>query len=199
MFKLKKLSSQRGAMFGLDARISMAIFGTIAIAVGYTGISKLTAAKDAALYKEILAIEDAMDLMQTDLGVFYQFAIGTSNGANDIDALNDSSLIAAKYRSRWNGPYLEGLKSDHPLYGAYTILYRQPTGAAACNINNDCFATISLASVPASVWAKFNRMIDENNGQSPEGTPTATGHVRSTNTADPRPLLFYTRVKRKAG
>ncbi len=198
MFKNVRFFSQRGAMFGLDARIALSIFGALAVVSGYVGISKFRTAQDAAFFKEVLAIEEAMELMQTDLGVFYQFAIDNPNGANDIAALNDDTLIDAKYRDRWNGPYLDGLQTDHALYGDYNVLYRRPTGSAACLYNIDCFAVIRLTSVPAEVWERFNRMIDENGGSNVEGSPLTEGQVRSPNAIDPRTMLYYTSLVRRA-
>ena len=192
--KLKKLTSQRGAMFGLDARIALAIFGTLTVATGYMGMSKLQTASDAALYKEIFAIEDALDQMQADLGVFHMFAIDNSDFVNDLLALNDSSLIKAQYRARWNGPYLEGFNRNHPKYGSYDVRYR-----GGCDISSTCTVMLRLTNVPLKTWQNFNRMVDENNGNSVEGAPTTQGIVQANTTSDPLHLYYYTKVKRNAG
>ena len=195
MLKLfKNFTSQRGAMFGLDARIALAIFGTITVAAGYVGVSKIETARDAALYKEILAIEDAMEQMQTDLGVFYQFAIQTSDFVNDINALNDKSLLKTKYQSRWNGPYLEGFDRNNARFGTYDVRYR-----GGCTISNSCTVMIRLTNVARKTWDRFNRMVDENNGTAPEGDPTNQGRVQGNGGTDPINLFYYTRITRQAG
>lgn len=200
MFKNFKLSSQRGAMFGLDARIALSIFGTLAVVSGYVGISKFTTAQHAALFKEILAYEDALEQMNTDLGVFYSFAVSPSSNSNNFLAIEDGSLIAAKYRNRWNGPYIDGIRQDHPLYGTFSVGAYRDNGVSACNINNDCYLWIILSDLSANVWSRFNRMIDENAGKDPEVTPQSQGRVRSSGSpGDPRILRYRTSVVRRAG
>lgn len=197
----KKFSfiSQRGAMFGLDARIALAIFGIITILVGYTGIAKLATASNAAFIKEILAYEDALVQMQADLGVFHQFAVATSNGVNDFNAIEFAPNIAAQYRNRWNGPYIEGIRQNHPTYGNFTVTYKQEDGSTVCNINNNCFVWINLTNTPQDIWEATNRYIDENGGKKLEATPTSSGRVRSTSTAATRLLEFRTKAMRQAG
>ena len=200
MFKrLKKLTSQRGAMFGLDARMALAIFGTIAVFSGYVGISKLTSANRAAFIKEVLAYEDAIQQIQTDVGVFYQFAIAAPDGVADFNAIEFNANIAAQYRPRWNGPYIEGIRQDHPQYGTFTLVSRQADGTTACNISNNCYVWLFLTNLPADVWAEFNKYIDENNGTAPETTPHTEGRVRADAAAATRELRFRTKVMRRAG
>ena len=54
------LTSQRGAMFGLDARMAMLIFGLLSIIAGYYGYSRIATAKYAALIKELEDLDLAM-------------------------------------------------------------------------------------------------------------------------------------------
>lgn len=195
----RNMMSQRGAMFGLDARMALAIFGTIAVVSGYMGISKLTTANRAAFIKEVLAYEDAIQQIQTDVGVFYQFAIAASNGVTDFNAIEFNTNIAAQYRPRWNGPYIEGIRQDHPQYGSFTLTYRQENGTTVCNISNNCYVWLFLTNVPAEVWAELNKYIDENNGTAPEGTPISEGRVRADGATATRELRFRTKAMRRAG
>ena len=203
MFKKLKFFSQRGAMFGLDARIALAIFGTLAIVSGYVGISKFQTAKDAAFMKELFAVEEAMELMQTDLGVFYDFAMASGNTPQEkLLALNDVSYINPKYQSRWNGPYLEGLEQPNRYTNTdYRLFSTQVDLSTGCNISNACYMMIVLGGVPGSLWDRINRMVDENNGSAIEASPVAEGRVRSGSAlgADPKQLLYRTTLVRQAG
>lgn len=192
--------SQRGAMFGLDARIALAIFAAISLVGGYFGLGKITTANNAAFLKELRAYENAIMQIQTDLGVFYQFAIDGSDGIKDFNAIETATgNILARYQPRWNGPYIDGIRRDHPVYGAYTVAYRQADYTTACNISNDCFVWLVIDGVPASVFAFVNRYVDEDSGLDPEGTPISEGRVRSGGTTDPRELRYRTNAVRRAG
>ena len=194
------LKNQRGAMFGLDARIALAIFAAITIVSGYIGFSKVTTARHAAFLKEIMAYENAIMQIQTDLGVFYQFAIDGSDGIKDFNAIEtDTGNILARYQPRWNGPYIDGIRRDHPKYGAYTISYGQDDFTSACDIDNDCFVWLVMDGVPANVFDFINRNVDEDSGLAPEGTPTNEGRVQADGTTDPRDLRFRTNAIRRAG
>lgn len=200
MFYHKKEQNQRGAMFGIDARIAIVTFSTIAIVAGYMGIGKIDSANKAALIKEILAYEDAIEQLQTDVGVFYQFAIDTPDGIKDFNAIEFSAgNILAQYTPRWNGPYIDGIRQDHPVYGAFTLVYAQDNFVTACDIANDCYVWIVLTDVPTDRWSFFNAYIDEDGGTTPEVESTNEGRVRADDITNPRILRYRTKTSRTAG
>ncbi len=200
MFYNTKKQNQRGAMFGVDARIAIATFSTIAIITGYMGISKIDSAGKAALVKEILAYEDAIEQIQTDVGVFYQFAIDTSDGIKDFNAIEiGDGNVLAQYLNKWNGPYIEGIRQSHPIYGDFTLTYAQDDFVTACNINNDCFVWIVLTNIPSDRWDFFNAYIDEDGGTTPEADPTNEGRVRADGVTANRTLRYRTETLRTAG
>lgn len=193
------LKKQRGALFGLDARIALAIFGLISIVAGYYSLSKLTTARYTAFLKELLNYESAILQIQTDLGVFYQFTIDGSDGIKDFNAIEDGTNILSRYTAKWNGPYIDGIARNHPLYGTYTINYRQANYADTCNISNDCYVWLTIDSIPENVFAFLNKYFDEDNGLMLETTPTATGRIQANGITDPRTLRFRTNAVRRAG
>lgn len=194
------LKRQRGAMFGLDARVALSIFAVISILGGYIGFSKLSTARDAAFLKELYAYEDAIMQIQTDVGVFYQFAIDGSDGVKDFEAIETATgNILARYQPRWNGPYIDGIRRDHPTYGAYTVEYQQANYTSACDIDNDCFVWLVIDGIPASLFNFLNQNIDEDGGLDPEGTPITEGRVQADGTGDPRELRYRTNAVRRAG
>ena len=198
--KHEAIKSQRGALFGLDARIALAIFATITIVAGYVGFSKLTTAQDAAFLKELRAYEDAIMQIQTDVGVFYKFAIDGSDGIKDFNAIETASgNILPRYEPRWNGAYIDGIRRDHPNYGSYTVKYRQDDFSTACDINNDCFVWLVMDDIPASLFRFLNKNVDEDSGLNPEGTPIDEGRIQADDTTDPRELRYRTNAVRRAG
>ena len=196
----QRLKSQRGAMFGLDARIAMAIFGSITLVAGYVGFSKISTARDAAFLKELRAYEDALMQIQTDVGVFYKFAIDNSDGIKDFDAIETASgNILPRYEPRWNGPYIDGIRRDHPNYGEFQIEYHQDDFSMACDINNDCYVWLVIGEIPADLFRFLNKNIDEDSGLATETTPIDEGRVQADGDTDPRQLRYKTKAIRRAG
>lgn len=207
---IQKPFSQRGAMFGMDARIALAIFGAVAVIAGYIGISKLVTAKEAALVKELNAISQATQQAQTDVGTFYLFALDgfddasapydVPDAANAFMSLADSTNIDAKFRPRWNGPYLDITTNDHRTYGSWKLVARQEDDVTAtCDFDTTCSMWIQLDGVPGDMFTAVNRYIDENGGSAPEGAPAASGRVRTSNgsvAATNNVLMYRTGAKR---
>lgn len=196
------LDGQRGALFGMDARIAMAIFAGIAVIVGYFAFGKVKMAKNSALMRELTDISSAIQDFQTDMGTFYKFAIENPGVAgNDFDALFDITKLKAGFQQHWNGPYYYPPTRQHPLYGQWTAAYGQNNDGTfdACTSSSDCYVWIFLSNVPNSVWETVNSFKDEDWGSTPEaaGTQHLYGNVRSIGVGDPRYLIYNSGVSRK--
>jgi hypothetical protein len=194
---LSRRFTQRGAMFGIDARVAMAVLGALSVVTGYIGYSQITAARHGALLSEVQQIDKAVRELQSSVGTFYQFAISTPDGVRDFDALTDSTMLLTGFQGRWSGPYLTQSRRDHPIYGVYTLTYGQ-ADRTACTVNSTCFVWIDLTQVPADVWTTINRQMDEDNGETPETTPISEGLVRADAANDPR-TLYYRSAERPRG
>lgn len=198
------LKSQRGAMFGMDARIAMSIFGALSIVAGYTAFSKITSSREAALYNELSEIDYALRQYALDMGIFPLFTINgmtispsvTADATRSFNALwTTTTNVAATYTPRWNGPYLNIDTNDHPIYGAFTVTFAQADHTTACTSTVTCYAWINLTNVPAEIWESVNAYVDEENGATPEGTPLTSGRVQASGAVNPR-TLFYRSVER---
>lgn len=192
------LTSQRGAMFGLDARMAMLIFGLLSIIAGYYGYSRIATAKHAALIKELEDLDLAMQAYQADMGTFYLFTIeGESNGRKDMEALWDQSKVAFGFKDYWHGPYLHRETRDHRSYGRFSITYGQKDRKTLCTNLSDCYAWITLTDVPEEVWDVVNRYVDESSGDFTEtyNEKHLLGRVHADALSDPR-VLFYRSIKR---
>jgi len=98
---LSKLKSQKltskGAMFGLDARIALAIFGALSVISGAALYSAIQHAKIIAAITEVKELEKAYDAYHLDTGVELPIS---SYWLKLEDLLTDNSVAG------WNGPYL---------------------------------------------------------------------------------------------
>lgn len=184
-------------MFGMDARITVGIFAAMAGIVGVVGFTKLDIAKHTALLKEFDAIDQAYQGLQADMGVFIRYAINSSDGTNDVEALWDNTQVISGLRPRWLGPYYSLHDTDHQTYGDFTIDYLQ-ADRTVCTDSADCYVWIKLSEIPESVWNAVNDFIDEDNGDSPEtsGTEHTAGLTQASASSNSSRTVYYRSVKR---
>jgi hypothetical protein len=109
--------TKKGAMFGLDARIALAIFGALSVISGAALYSAIQEANTTAIITEINEVGKAYDSYVLDTG-------------SEITLLNGSYLRIEKLISDtvkgWSGPYLsyEGTGSSHTLeHPKYSSIY----------------------------------------------------------------------------
>ena len=95
--------SKRGAMFGLDARIALAIFGALSVISGAALYSAIEKARSTSLHQSLVEIAKASEqyLLDTRRNIPEQDA--TSLKANLI--INNVDNI-----KNWNGPYFSGIE-----------------------------------------------------------------------------------------
>lgn len=101
--------SQRGAMFGLDARIALGIFGLLSVVAGYTAINIFAQAGVTALTTELSNMKKA----------HAEFYMATGeHPAQFLDLINNETGYQG-----WAGPYVDGMMSDKSrLYGTYSFV-----------------------------------------------------------------------------
>ncbi|MCP4354221.1 MAG: hypothetical protein GY793_01065 [Proteobacteria bacterium] len=101
------MKNQKGIMFGLDARIALAIFGALSLIVGTALYSSIKKAKATAILTEMQEVGKAWESYYIDTG---------SNLAQISILESDYRFyqLASKYlvekpssSTGWNGPYLE--------------------------------------------------------------------------------------------
>ena len=93
--------NKKGAMFGLDARIALAIFGALSVISGAALYSAIQNAKVTAIITEMNEVTKAHEAFLLDTANFlplWNTSLHTTHIKNLIS--NDSSA------SNWNGPYL---------------------------------------------------------------------------------------------
>jgi len=195
MFAIFK--NQRGALFGLDARVALLIFISLSIVAGYAGFSRISTAKETALAKEMKAIDQAFTQLQVDMGTFLMFALNNPIDAKNFAVLWDKFYLKPAFRKHWNGPYYTDQHLWHKEYGGYSIHFAQGDHSSGCISTSQCYVWIELTEVPYDVWNSLNGLVDESLGDIPE--PTGERHIRGVIQADGATdivNLFYRSAKR---
>jgi hypothetical protein len=147
MYNMKRFSfssiafahSQRGAMFGLDARIALAIFGILSVVAGVAAYNVMGQASSTALVTELSNLKKA----------YTEFHLATGEHTNRfLDLLdNDSGYIG------WSGPYIDGMSNDKSrTYGTYSIVEGRQDVAGVPPV--ECTGGL------CGVWLKLTRVKD---------------------------------------
>tara|TARA_Y100000590_G_C15701297_1_gene1006883 strand:+ start:903 stop:1526 length:624 start_codon:yes stop_codon:yes gene_type:complete len=131
------MNNKKGAMFGLDARIALAIFGTLSVISGAALYSAIRTAKTEQfrqIFNETLKASDA-----------YYLDIGSPLPQSDDYRLNTSDLLVNRESlSSWKGPYLSAsVNNDRSFKNTLTS-------------SIDPAATMGIRLSPSSVWSANN-------------------------------------------
>lgn len=169
-----KLRNQKGAMFGLDARITLAIFSGLSVIAGYTITSNLDYISGSALSDELKNFSAAVDGYHHDTKQDIFKTLITPTGENAVAALYDSEFInPGRHRARWIGPYMEYRSTMHPKYGKMTIEKHQEKFKDKCSGSTICYLWVGFESVPIGTLNKIN---DDYDGS--EAAPELEGRVQ---------------------
>ena len=103
--KLKK-----AAMFGLDARIALAIFGALSVISGAALYSAIQNAKVTALQTEFSEAQKAWEAYYLDTGVV------PPRHSGDVSFFDASYLVEDNSVTGWKGPYLPFVKDSSTTY-----------------------------------------------------------------------------------
>ena len=104
----EKLTCKRAAMFGLDARIALAIFGALSVISGAALYSAIQNSKAVSTLTEMREVIKAWESYLLDTGS--DMALDTSDSlSHHRDA---SDLVVDPGVAGWNGPYLPNTVSS---------------------------------------------------------------------------------------
>lgn len=189
---------QRGALFGLDARLALGIFTILALVAGFVAWWRIEAAKQTRLYGELQTLNEALEGYQTDMGTFFVFTLNkneadTDNG-EDLTALWDIKKVKQGFQKNWNGPYLHRHSRLLPGYGRVGVLYATADRKGFCETDTNCYVWLVVPHVKAEEWKAINAAFDEGNGSAPEdtGQAEASGRIQADSAAPVRDLYFRT-------
>ena len=183
-------TSQRGAIFGLDARIALAVFGALSvIAGGYTVLS-LDSIRAQALAKELRETGDAVEALTNDLAQDIHQNLAIENDVNAFRTLYDKTQLAdARLQGRWLGPYLTETDSRDATFGERGILKRLNNASQPCVERGDtCYLWLMYGAVPAGVASELNDIFDD---KAEPNAPTSGRIQWQQGEGNQRVSLFY--------
>lgn len=160
---------QKGAMFGLDSRIALAIFGGLSVVMGASMVQVLGDRRVDNILLNHAKYSSAIDAMQEDLESNIHAAILSFSVLPDEDAfmaLVDSSLLEAQFIPRWRGPYIAQRNNNlDEEYGTISIVHRpgllSSTDCTATEITDrECVYFLVYERVPLSVIQNTNNQLD---------------------------------------
>ena len=149
---------KRAAMFGLDARIALAIFGALSVISGAALYSAIQQSKVTAVITEMGEVGKAYDGYYLDTGS--ELPIISDGVYIDIQKLVDSTV------TNWSGPYISYPKHssiayglEHPLYGAIYIgemlngTWASNTGSPGWKDSTNC--STGTVGGTCDIWVVF--------------------------------------------
>jgi type II secretory pathway pseudopilin PulG len=188
MYSIKFKKLQKAAMFGLDARIALAIFGALSIISGaalYKVIDDVKAAQYLQVFK---SLAKASEQYYLDNGQPLLKQTLLTNGVYSGDLMNNREGL-----DTWKGPYIQSMGLSANLFNMHTdgaifgveawsaiMLYPSSDWASptACVSSDDCAEWLKInfddaeeRAVGAKLFAKLDTYVDNNDG-------AATGSVR---------------------
>jgi type II secretory pathway pseudopilin PulG len=158
----------KGAMFGLDARIALAIFGALSVISGAALYSAIQESRVTALMTETNEVAKAVEQYLLDVGSLPP--ISTTHTRNlDVSALLVKPSTGA---DGWKGPYMSLEKASGAdffntnNYGMMGVPYR--TGMSWTNSGDDtckqssanCYIYVEVQSIPLSIQKSIESKLD---------------------------------------
>ena len=182
-----KLKSQRGALFGMDARITLAIFSGLSVIAGTAGYGYMQQTQITSMATELDNISKA----------YTNFMLDTSVNTKTFSDLlnNDGGQLG------WNGPYMIMSSDRHVSYGTYTLEYgiemRKINGKSprpCINPRDLCFVWLKLTDVPSTLAAAVDEHID--GAIDEKGSPESGRLLVDIDQATDKAAIYY-RITRK--
>lgn len=171
-----RLKSQRGAMFGLDARVALAIFGGLSAIAGTAVFSAVRETNVTSTLTEFDNLSKGYINYVFDTGVDIAQDASVTPGA---DGGSGTAGFKNLYRnaaslSSWRGPYVTVSTNIHPGgFGQFSIRDGRIDGTWTVPPGTNPVGSIggkwlTLSAVPCEIAGDLKRKID---GQNADGTP----------------------------
>ncbi len=156
------LNDQRGALFGLDARIALAIFGILSVVAGVSIVTSIDGTRGQVLADELAQTSQALESFHHDLKTDIFLTLTTPTEKAAFQSLYDNSVImeSDNLKARWNGPYVKSSSNIHPRYGAITLTKAGPVHTSPCTPTEICYLYVVYSNVKADIATKANEVLD---------------------------------------
>lgn len=151
--------NKKGAIFGLDGRIAMAVFGILSIFVAASVFSSLNKAVVQKVLAESKQIANAVDDYHKDISRSVFDSLSASVVAQDdiekaaFTLLVNKTNLNSTFDDRWQGPYLR-LSSignlENFLNKEYRLVKLSNTLSTTCNDTNTnpCYVFLKFDDLP---------------------------------------------------
>lgn len=176
---------KKGAMFGLDARIALAIFGALSVISGAALYSAIQEARVTAIITELDELDKASTSYLLDTGNYLPAITGAG-----IATLN-AALLVSDTASGWQGPYISysvngtnGRLLDHSANGEIAIIaaitgdwadVEAASGTKCLAASTSCAVYTCFSGISNDIQAAIETKIDGASGAA------NTGSIRYTN------------------
>lgn len=188
------MNTKKAAMFGLDARIALAIFGALSVISGAALYSAIQEAKVTSIITDMNELGKAVDAYQLDVGSLPVFDVITAPHYMNLYSLVNDTVQG------WKGPYINleqygeiGKDALNLSYKEYnyigvrrleTSIWGDGLGVNFCDDTSaECGLYIVLAWLPKAIADEIDKRMD--------GSLDATvGKVRQTKGADDTWAIF---------
>lgn len=186
-------ASQSGALFGLDARIALAVFSILAVVAGVAVVANFSDTKAKSLGTELTETGQAIELLQSDLKTDVFRALSQPSGKNAFQALYDNQVIREdnNLRAMWNGPYIKFTSNINPRYGDMLLAKAADDHNQPCTGNEMCYLYLVYSRMPLDVLTGVDKLIDGGT----ERYPMSAGRVQ-WHRGEGGDFLLYFRAQR---
>ena len=165
---------KKGAMFGLDARIALAIFGALSVISGAALYSAIQQAQATSVLTEMKEIGKAWEAYYLDTGENLS-PKNTDSSNDEFYILKSSQLVDNPSVNGWSGPYLSNeTSSDFLIHSKYSYAHVMRLTDdvdwsswkdGKCTSGRDCFIWSMINGVPNdSLAKKIDETVDGSDG-----------------------------------
>lgn len=183
------LTSQSGALFGLDARIALAIFSILSVVAGVAVVVGIDSTRGQVLGTELSDTAQAIESYHHDLKTDIFLSLSNPSGKNAFQALYDNEVITEdnNLRSRWNGPYIKFTSNTNSRYGDMLLTKAGPDHTQPCDPENLCYLYLIYSRVKPDIAKGANKVLDGDGEKSPD----KEGRMQWTQDADDSVAVYF--------
>lgn len=200
--------NKTGAMFGLDARIALAIFGALSVISGASLYSAIQAAQNEGINQSLIEVEKAISAYMIDIGNMAEYF--PSYDIIELNCLAENIGSCEAPAALWKGPYIGQASQPYWLLNVRVTGDREFdaklqgarfagstwTGTAsdapnACN-GTDCVIYIGYstefkddAPAESNMSALIDQLFTRMDNYLDDGDGARAGKVRKANPANP--------------
>ena len=172
--KRDRFKTNRGAMFGLDARIALAIFGALSVISGAALYSTIQDSKATAYLVNLQEVGKAWEQYYLDTG--QSLPRHHADNTNPHYYLLENKFLVENHSpalSGWNGPYLSHSVLNYHLYDdnikeIYMATLTDETnwgdtvgwGSGTCTSGKNCYVWVHTATQDKSLVDALDKKID---------------------------------------